>query len=423
MNAPARAHALCSPSSAARWMSCAGSVAMEINEPDSESEAAADGTLSHAYAAQWLMAGRAPDELIKDLDRYDRVKLYVDCVMGAVGAYKQAGARTTLLVEQGLPLEDLTGERGAVGTGDAVIIAEFASHAIVHVLDLKDGYTTVEDTSPQLRIYALAAVRKHGLMLDIREAYTTVVQPKVNSEPVTLKWDVYTELEGGFADQVKQSAQFALSLVDNPAAALSHLVPSEKACKFCKAAKAVKCPAFNQHVHDTVFDETTEITDGSAQPVAEDNFVGSATDFQQRLLPLFMARVPLIEMWCGYVRERVASQLAQGHPVDDGNGCAFKLVLGRAGARKWSNTGPVLTTLAAHHVPRELAMEPAELKTPAALEKALKSAYPGVFDLLKPLVKQAPGGPAVAPMDDPRPAWAGNANSSEAEDYSADGLV
>lgn len=394
---------------------------MEASLPDHESKEAAEGTRAHTAAAKWLQqivagGGVNPDTAwFDDEEMQGHVYKYVDAVLRAAQTYRGAGAKVTILVEQPLPLDDVTGERGQKGTGDVVLIVEFPDRALVHVFDLKYGQgVEVDDDTPQLKVYAVAAVRKYGLMLNFTHALTTVAQPRLRSEFNTVEHEI-KDLEA-FGEWVMGSATTALELVGNPAAALDYLVPGDKQCRWCKAARNLSCPAYNEFNHQTVFGEIQAIDAPDVQPIGEDTFDGSPLDFHQRLLPLFMTRVPMVEAWCSYVKAKTEQQLLQGHAV-----AGFKLVQGRMGARQWTNEQLVLTTLAANRVDRGLVMEPSVLKSPAQLEKALKKAYPSVFNLLGDCITQAPGKPSVAPESDPRPQWA--AATFDGDSYDAAGLV
>ena len=61
-------HAVLSPSSADRWMTCTASVAATAEIPDTPSSFADEGTLAHELAANCLMKGHEPTDYIgKDI--------------------------------------------------------------------------------------------------------------------------------------------------------------------------------------------------------------------------------------------------------------------------------------------------------------------------------------------------------------------
>jgi len=403
-------HAIWSPSSAKRRLTCVGSIAMEANEPDSESDASAEGTTAHAYAAQWLTSGEVPGGLEGEMLHY--VGNYVTWVQATINEYINLGATVELFVEVRLPLVDVTGERDAYGTSDVVLIITWPSgDSWVHVVDLKYGYREVSSGDPQLQVYGLAAMRKYGLMLNIVKVLATVMQPRVKSEPDTVEYDGLQMEE--FGELVMANATLAFSILEAPASALNHLVPSEAGCHFCKAQH--KCPAFVKQIHDTVYGEMQDLTVEGIEPVDETTFDGPPADFAA-LLPLFMDRVPQIEAWCKYIRAKVEQQLVQGLPVK-----GYKLVQGRNGARKFTDEVAAAHVLTANMVPKELFLTSPELRTPADIEKKVKKAYPGAWNAVATLITQAPGGASVAPDSDPRPPF--SAPAFDGESYVADDLI
>ena len=153
-------HAKLSPSSAERWMTCPGSVALSEGYADSSSAAADEGTAAHELAERILLGAKGDAlvgllaqngvewtaEMLQDVLRYTQSVQALGAVDG------------TLLVEQRLPISEWTGEAGAHGTADAVILA--GTELIVADLKFGRGVVVDADENKQLRIYALAALRE-----------------------------------------------------------------------------------------------------------------------------------------------------------------------------------------------------------------------------------------------------------------------
>ena len=126
-----------SPSAAERWMTCPGSVAACLDLPNESSSYADEGTAAH-YMGEQILLGvdgkslvgkKAENGVVMTAEMLLEVTKYTNYVLDVI---KTTGG--TLLVEQRLPLIDITGE-DAQGTSDVVILAGDE----ILVVDLKFG--------------------------------------------------------------------------------------------------------------------------------------------------------------------------------------------------------------------------------------------------------------------------------------------
>ena len=296
MTGPA-AHARLSPSAAKRWMTCPGSVAAIAACPveDTASEAAAEGTAAHALAEILLrerIALRGQGELLKAWkakygDRYDANELesgvlpYVDFVSEAwddLGGRKRA----RLLLEQRVHVID-----GVYGTADAVIISD--KKKILHVIDLKfgRGVRVEAEGNPQLRCYALGALRDAELEQEIEEVWMTIVQPRhrdgghISTAVMTAEdlhdWEEELIIAAGAAEDP-----------DSPR------VPSEEGCRFCPAAPW--CPERAAEVAEVVG------LVGDREPAEQ------VLSYAPSVLGQAMDVVESVEGWCKAVRRESLRQ-------------------------------------------------------------------------------------------------------------------
>lgn len=296
MTGPA-AHARLSPSAAKRWMTCPGSVAAIAACPvqDTTSEAAAEGTAAHALAEILLrerIALRGQGELLKQWraehgDRYDANELkagvmpYVDYVSEAwddLGGRKRA----RLLLEQRVHVID-----GVYGTADAVIISD--KKKILHVIDLKfgRGVRVEAEANPQLRCYALGALRDAELEQEIEEVWMTIVQPRYRggghiSTAVMTSEDLH---------DWEEELIIAAGAAEDPD---SPRVPSEEGCRFCPAAPW--CPERAAEVAEAV-------GLGSDREPAE-----QVISYSPSVLSHAMEQVDSVEGWCKAVRREALRQ-------------------------------------------------------------------------------------------------------------------
>jgi hypothetical protein len=372
-------------------MRCPGSVQACADLPDESSKFADEGTAAHFLAseclgrgdepfshlgrtilvsrdgAEWLpegwAAGNAASSFLVDQDMCLAVRDYVDYVRGVSKA--TGGA---LLVEQRLPISSLTGESGAHGTADAVILAERE----IIVIDLKYGRGVAVDAedNEQLQIYALAALREFGLAQDFDQVRMVIHQPRLGAvSEATLSIDDLAY----FGERVLEAAGF--TQYPDP-----RLNPSEKACRFCRA-KAT-CPALR--------DEVIEAFDATPVPA----------DQGEQVLADCMGKVDLIEGWCKAVRAEAEARLLAGKPVP-----GWKLVQGKKGNRKWSSDADAEAMLKAMRIPHDRMYDYAVI-SPTSAEKLAKAEVigPRQWPRVAALITQAEGKPSVAPESDKRPA-------------------
>jgi hypothetical protein len=387
-------------------MRCPGSVQACADLPDESSKFADEGTAAHFLAseclgrgdepfshlgrtilvsrdgAEWLpegwAAGNAASSFLVDQDMCLAVLDYVDYVRGVSKA--TGGA---LLVEQRLPISSLTGESGAHGTADAVILAERE----IIVIDLKYGRGVAVSAADneQLQIYALAALREFGLAQDFDRVRMVIHQPRLGAvSEATLSIDDLAD----FGERVLEAAGFT----QYPDALLN---PSEEACRWCRA-KAT-CPALRA--------EVVELFGAVPAPQAESADV----------LADCMAKVDLIEGWCKAVRAEVETRLLTGKPVR-----GWKVVQGKKGNRKWSSDADAEAMLKAMRIPHDRMYDYAVI-SPTSAEKLAKAEVigPRQWPRVAALITQAEGKPSVAPESDKRPALVMSAVDEEFEDVTA----
>lgn len=178
------AHAEFSPSSAHRWIPCPGSIKASRGLPDTSGGDAREGTDAHhlgelllkshpdTVAAHYIGKGM-PNGTVVDADFARYVQMYVDYVQQIVAANPGA----VLLVEQVLPIDHLTGERGAVGTADAVILT--STEIVLCDLKFGRGVQVFAEENPQLMMYALGALRMFGMAADFQTARLVIIQPRL----------------------------------------------------------------------------------------------------------------------------------------------------------------------------------------------------------------------------------------------------
>jgi len=384
------AHAKLSPSGAHRWMACPGSVVLEAAFPDQSSSYAREGTVAHDLAARVLewdtytaqtFVGRT---VVVD-DHGEKVDWLVtqemaDYVDDYVKLVRELAQGKTLLVESKVPIGHLTGEEGATGTSDVVIID--VANRNLSIVDLKYGMgVRVEATdNPQLMMYALGALELYSVLNDFDTVSMYIHMPRLN---YVGECHLSTAELLQFADKVRAMANI-VSDAQNGNLGWTYLSPGEKQCRFCKAKST--CPALRE--------EVAEIVGGSA---TLDEFMPEVPDMQtgDNYLSMAMAKVGLVEDWCKGVRAEVERRLLAGQKVD-----GFKLVEGRRGNRKWADEAEVEALFKSFRL-RADDMYDKSLISPTKAEKLFKS-NPKRWEKVEAMTSRSDGKPSVAPASDKR---------------------
>ena len=398
-------HALLAPSASSRWLRCPASVIWTSRAPRGESSAfAQEGTWAHALAERYLRAGidGTPDEEVRFTD--EEVTAIVAAgldpegfrgpVMEYVGYVRSIPGM--LLVEQELDLEPITGEKGAKGTSDAVIIDEAGE---IHICDLKygRGEQVEADHNTQLAIYAGAAIASFGFMADIKVVNLHIVQPRLSH---TVVWTAPLDVFEPFLEDIRKGAAKALRLFESvgdgtPAECNYH--PGPVACRWC--CFRGQCGALAGYALTSA---GLELPD-SIKPKID----GEA-------LADLLSRIDLIQSWIKDLGTTAHDALLAGEKIP-----GYKLVEGRAGPRKWSDEGKAEKMLKGWKVPAE-ARYVKSLISPTAAEKLvkMKTLTDEQWTELNALISREPGKLTVVPESDKRPAVSGKPEAAAYPDES-----
>lgn len=399
------AHAVLSPSKAHRWIPCPGSIVLEEGRPDVERDEQAEGTMLHAASAAALLGIQGVEPVAQlASEQQDAVDAYVNAVR------EYAAVADSLYVEKPVGVGHFTGEEGAQGTPDAVIV--IGNELQIH--DAKFGRVRVSaERNPQLMLYALGA-QEHFAHLVFERIRLVIHQPRLGAVD---EWVCSPEELRTFAESVKAAARAvdAAKLAGSPISG-AFLSPGPSQCQYCRA-KAV-CPALKAEVERVVGANVAMVAEvGTAPHEPKDRSV-----FSNTVLSESKKAVPLIRLWCDAVDEEVSARMLAGEQVP-----GFKLVKGKRFARQWVSEEEAEKTLKAFRLNSD-EMYTRKLVSPTQAEEraqrldkngALKPGdearpiKPRQWQKLQPLIAQPEGRLQVAPESDKRPAVQVNAAADD----------
>ena len=296
-----RAHAVLSPSAAARWLKCPASVAMTASMPEETSPYALEGSIAHAVAESVLTGApyRAPEGaggMKPDLDEIAAsVKPYTDYVLQA------ADGAAAFAVEHHLDCSWLAPE--CFGTSDAVIVQQ----GTLEIVDLKTGRGVWVKAvgNLQLLIYARAAAEEFKAC-GIRQVRMTIVQPPLSWQET---WAISVDDLYRLSDAMKPAAAEALRELHDGTG--MRFLPGKDQCRFCQYRHA--CRSLANYVIETAAGNR----DAEALTPAE------VSDC--------LSRLPAIEAWIKALRDRAGEDIKAGKRIP-----GWKLVHGRS-MRKWKD--------------------------------------------------------------------------------------
>lgn len=397
-------HAKLSASGSHKWAACPASPRVEQAEQESTSIWAAEGTVAHFVASETLegrplglgstvyITAGGDATLYPDASGYAYKFVLDSTMLGHVAEYVQnikefAGSDGALFVEQALDISVVTGEEGARGTADAVVLR--GSELQVH--DLKYGRNAVDVTdNKQLMLYAYAAYETYCAFGEFDQVLIAIHQPRVGSGAPSTQTLTIAELEEHIQG-LRTAAEVALYVLTNEEEGFDPFLYATPGghCSdnYCKARAT--CPALVGAV-----EQATEEASGFFAAEA------GGEDYLSRLGNL-AAKVPMVQDWCKSVMDKLFTEVLEKKQSVPG----FKVVMGREGNRAWKDEKVTSQVLKSLRVPKQVAYEEV-LLSPTKLDAKYKEGVisKGAWPKIEECIVRAAGKPTVAPLTDKRPA-------------------
>lgn len=379
-------HAMLSPSGAHRWLECTPSAYLESLEPDTPpSEFAAEGTEAHTLA-EIMLSYRLGDineveyktrkeQFINSSEFYDLtfeefVSNYVKEVMMIVkDDYKDEQVKVYL--EERVHFEDVVS--GGSGTSDVVIIGK----NFIHIIDLKFGRGVAVSAidNPQLRLYALGALKKFRLKGPFTEARMTIIQPRLYD--ISTDFVSVVDLYDWAETYVRPRAELAID-------GKGELIPGDH-CRFCK--RRAKCEA--------LANMQLQAAQKEFELVVVENNILEPHNMTPEMLSKIMAIGPKFTEWFNEVyKYATAAMINEGIEIP-----GYKVVEGRS-QRVIINPEAIAEKLRTSGFKPQSYLKPVDLLGITALEKNIGKKL--FNDLCGEFIIKPPGKLTVVPETDNR---------------------
>ena len=383
INHKERAHAKLSASGASRWATCPGSVQMEDGIPDKESVYAQEGTLAHEMSELKLkhyldpkgFGKRKLNAAIKKLKENELYQAEMDSYTDTYVDFikeKALSFPSNPYIEIEKRVDFSRWVDGGFGTCDCVLI----HGSTLSIIDLKygKGVPVSSEQNEQLILYALGAYDAFNLIYNLDKIELNIVQPRINNFST---WEIsLTELLL-WGDYFKVQAEKALG-------GNGELVPSAKACKFCKARDICTARAENNLS-------------------LESEIKLKPNEIPKDKLNEYISRGEDIAKWVADLKAYALDMCLKGEDVK-----GLKAVAGRT-SRSWTNQDEAINKLIEGGIDEAIIYDKVPL-TLAKLEKALGKQQ--FTTLVGDLVVTSEGKPTLVFENDKRPAITNTVNAT-----------
>ena len=390
----ATGHSIFGPSSAHRWMRCARSLIAGHLAGDRPTYYAAEGSVAHWLAEDWLLNGRPYRHLgtIHEKDGFEieiteemisYVEEYVALVSTMPGNH---------YVEVKVDLSKYT-PVPSFGTSDH-ISAEWQK---LRVKDLKYGKVWVDaEENEQGQAYALGAFEELDWLYDFQEIEIQICQPRRENYDT---WTISRAQLLEFGERYREAAHKAWD-ADAP------YNPDPIACEYCPAR--FDCPALAaamKKIAQDSFDDLDEMSPSQAVAVVEQEIISGPILPPYSQVPLEkLSRLyewrPIMEKYFREMYDYLLSRLELGMEVP-----GQKLGYGRAGNRRWTDEKAARRMLRGRGI-ADLDMYEQKFLSPAQASTLLKVSLGGSKKVnderIASYVNQPPGKVTMIPASDKR---------------------
>lgn len=386
-------HAKYSPSSAEKWATCHGAIALEATlPPEKEGGIYKDeGTRAHSALEQALSFGIEALEACQAVtvetdDPYEMAEAVEVAVNYVNERVRETGCQ--VMLEQKLVMSD-----DWWGTADVILVGD----DWIEVVDYKHGRGVLVEieNNYQLQSYGIGAYMGIKTVNELQGVKTTIVQPRIPHPDGLVRSYSYT-----VEDLTRQYNRF-MDAIEAIEAGNTDLKPTAHSCQWCRA-KGI-CPALHEKAlqdAQTWFPEEEVLP--TVQSIEEHAIVApSALTMEQRVIVL--KNVELIRAFLKAIEAHSLEVALEGTKIP-----GFKVVEGTGGQRKFTSEDDAAKKMKGMKIPvGDYTVK--KMLGPAPVEKMLKKRVKEKkisevqMKNVMALVKKPPGKRTLVPESDKRP--------------------
>lgn len=412
-------HSIFSPSGSAMWLYCSGSLIANLLEDDDGSYEAAEGTVAHELAEQWLRSGVKPThrigeevwiherpgkpvyEVMIDEVMLDWVEEYVNwCICLPGKHYVESRVYFTQLMPQANPGDESSPVPFVPQGGTADHAACSPGRLVISDFKYGAGVFVNVEGNTQGVMYALGFFYEWDWLYDFQEITIRIGQPRMFNFS---EWTLSREELLRYAEDIREGAKRAWQ-VDAPRRV------GEKACRWCKAkydcaAYAVAIEALASADIEVLTDEADAETMSMMKSKLKERYKLRTADTSSLSIDEMSAMLDYQKVVASYfdaIRNKLTSEAKDGVYVP-----GKKLAAGRS-SRDWKNPGKAAEHLEFLGIARSDIYR-TEVVTPAVAEdllrKQVKIGRKSLPSVLGEYVYSQPGRPTLVDDKDPRPSF------------------
>ncbi len=379
-------HAKLSPSSAHRWLKCTAAPKFEGQFTDFETSVyAEEGTLAHSICELYVkhkFQGMTTRKFNAELKKLKANELFSEEMLTTAQTYLDYldekalsySAPPVVAAEVRVDISDYVPE--CFGTCDCIMIGD----ETLHITDYKHGKGVAVSAkdNPQMKLYALGALKMFSIFYDIKRVSMAICQPRLSA---TVEEDSMTAEElVAWGESIKPAARAAFD-------GNGIFAPGDH-CRFCKARQVCRSRA----KYMLELEALTDRRPAKATPIEE----GVTYDLTDEEIGDILTRGAGLIQWYNDISAYALEAILHGNDIP-----GYKAVEGRS-VRTFTDADAALQTIEAAGYDKAVLYD-YKPKSLSELEKVLgKKKF---SEIVGEYIFKPTGKPTLVTVDDKRPSY------------------